>query len=80
MTYSIFLGFYNNSLDLSNLNLASICLIPKKDDPKLVTNYKPISLINCSIKLITKTLTERLSTIISSLIDDSNGPSTYSIY
>lgn len=56
---------------MSKLNLASICLIPKKDDPKLVSNYRPISLINCSFKLITKALTKRLSTVISSLIDPS---------
>lgn len=67
----LFQAFYHNTLDLSKLNLASLCIIPKKADPKLVTNYKPISLINCSFKLITKVLTDRLGRVMDSIISDS---------
>jgi hypothetical protein len=54
-------AFYNNTLDLEKLNMASICLIPKKDNASDVMNFRPISLINCSLKIITKCLTDRLS-------------------
>lgn len=58
-------------MDISKLNLASICLIPKREDASIIKNYRPISLINCSFKLITKLLTNRLSLVLDPLIDDS---------
>lgn len=67
----IFQAFYNRTLDLSKLNLASICLIPKKSDVSTIDQFRPISLINCSFKLITKLLTNRLAQVISPLINDS---------
>ena len=67
----LFLAFYNRTLDISKLNLASICLIPKKEDASSITNYRPINLINCSFKLITKLLADRLALVMDSLIDSS---------
>ncbi|XP_078156117.1 uncharacterized protein LOC144551891 [Carex rostrata] len=67
----IFTAFYNNNLDISKFNLASICLIPKKEDATTVRNFRPISLINCSFKLITKLLADRLALVMDSLIDSS---------
>jgi hypothetical protein len=60
--------FYDHSLDLTRINLASIYLISKKSDANVITQYRPISLINCSVKIITKTPTERLTTFIDTLI------------
>lgn len=45
-----------------------IVLIPKKDKPKLVSNYHPISLCNVCFKIITKILTNHLQNIIPNLI------------
>lgn len=67
----LLISFYNRTLDVSKLNLASICLIPKKSDVVTIKNYRPISLINCSFKIITKLLTNRLARVIDPLIDDS---------
>ena len=64
-------SFYNNQLDLERINMASICLIPKKDNANEVRNFRPISLINCSMKIITKCLMDRLSLCIDDLIDAS---------
>jgi Reverse transcriptase (RNA-dependent DNA polymerase) len=60
--------FYDNFIDLQRINLASICLIPKRQDANLVTQYRPISLINYSVKIITKTLTKRLVPLMDTLI------------
>jgi hypothetical protein len=47
-------AFYHNILDISKINLASICRLPKKQDAQLITQYRPISLINYSFKIIIK--------------------------
>jgi hypothetical protein len=60
--------FYDHSLDLTRINLASIYLISKKSDANVITQYRPISLINCSVKIITKTPTERLTPFMDTLI------------
>ena len=43
-------------------------MIPKKDNPLTVNDFRPISLLNSSIKLITKTLADRLQKVIFQLI------------
>jgi Reverse transcriptase (RNA-dependent DNA polymerase) len=40
----------------------------KKSDTKLITQYRPISLINCSFKIITKLLSTRLTPHMDTLI------------
>jgi Reverse transcriptase (RNA-dependent DNA polymerase) len=60
--------FYNHELDLSKINLAYIYLISKKTDAQSITQFRPINLINCSIKNITKLLTKKLSKLMDSLI------------
>ena len=42
------------------LNTSLITLIPKKLSPESVNDYRPISLLNCVLKVITKILSERL--------------------
>jgi hypothetical protein len=44
--------YYNNSLDLSKLNLATIMLIPKIADSASIKYFRPINFINCSCKII----------------------------
>ncbi|XP_040196341.1 chromatin assembly factor 1 subunit A-B-like [Rana temporaria] len=53
----------------TDLNSAYISVIPKPDkDPSEVCNYRPISLINNDIKIMTKMLANRLSSFIPSYI------------
>lgn len=51
--------------------MAFICLIPKKNDACNIKLFRPISLINCSFKIITNILADRLATVMNYLIDNS---------
>lgn len=45
-------------------NAAFIALIPKVNDPELVAEYRPISLIGCLYKIYSKVLANRLKKVI----------------
>ena len=47
-------------LNLEGINSSFIILIPKKANPESVNDYRPISLMNISLKLLTKILADRL--------------------
>ncbi|GJU52011.1 RNA-directed DNA polymerase, eukaryota [Tanacetum coccineum] len=47
-----------------------IALIPKVNDAKFVNDFRPISLIGCVYKVITKVLANRLATVISDLVSE----------
>jgi Reverse transcriptase (RNA-dependent DNA polymerase) len=61
--------FYYNQLDIFKINLAVICLISKKKEANSITNYRPISLLNYSFKIISKLLADRLALVMDFLID-----------
>jgi hypothetical protein len=63
----LFENFYKGTLDISKLNRASVCLIPKVKNASLVIEYRHISLLNCSYKIFTKVLAIRLQHIFSKL-------------
>lgn len=60
--------FYNNDVCLRSINNSHIVLIPKKDGPQNVSDYRPVSLLNSSIKLLTKLMANRLQKEITRLI------------
>ncbi|GJU58913.1 RNA-directed DNA polymerase, eukaryota [Tanacetum coccineum] len=51
-------------------NSSFITLIPKKQDAKVVKDFRPITLIGCIYKIIAKIKANRLSLVISNLISD----------
>lgn len=61
--------FYDHDLDLHAINKSVICLIPKEKDVKLISKFRPINLVNCSFKIISNILTNRLNSIINRIID-----------
>jgi hypothetical protein len=62
-------SFYNHTLNLSKLNHATIILVPKGFDCTEIEQFRPISLINCSVKIIPKILANRISTLMNIFID-----------
>ena len=64
----LFDDFYHDRVDISRLNYGIITLLPKVKEANRIQQYRPICLLNCLYKLITKTLTIRLEQIADKLI------------
>jgi hypothetical protein len=64
----MFNAWHGDNLDLYRLNFAMITLIPKENEARSMNKFRPISLLNCSFKIFTKVLTNRLAKIINRLI------------
>jgi hypothetical protein len=69
--YNLVLAFYNHNINISKLNLATIIQVPKNSECTTVDQFRPISLINFSLKIISKILDNRLAKIMDNLIDPS---------
>lgn len=66
--YSLCEEFHNNNVCLKSINGSYISLLPKVDSPSSVGDFRPISLLNNSIKLITNLLANRLQTVVQKLV------------
>jgi len=64
----LFRDFYHRNTDLKSVNSSFITLIPKKNNPETVDDYRPISLLNYSLKCITKLLSTRMQSVILQLV------------
>jgi len=67
----IFLAFYEGHLGISHFNRAYIALMPKLVGARCIGDFRPISLINGILKIISKVLVGRLKKKINDLIDPS---------
>jgi hypothetical protein len=61
-------GFQEGKLDLFRLNFAMLTLIPKVDNAVDMKHFRPISLLNCSLKIFSNLLTIRLEGVCQRLI------------
>ena len=60
--------FYNHKVDVSRMNYGIITLLPKVKDASKIQQFRPICLLNCLYKLITKTLAINLEAVADKLI------------
>jgi hypothetical protein len=58
--FSMFTDFYNGTLDIAKLNRVIIYLIPKILNATLITEFRPIGLLNRSYNFFSKVLANRL--------------------
>lgn len=66
--YALCSTFYQGQANLECINTSYITLVPKKDSPETMNDFRPISLMNISFKLLTKILADRLQTVILNLV------------
>lgn len=65
------LDFLNGNKNIEDWNRTNIVLIPKNESPKTVGDFRPISLCNVNYKIITKTLANRLTSVLKEIISES---------
>jgi hypothetical protein len=69
-SFGIFFGYRSSNTPnvvgilTENFRCAKIRLIPKKGDTSLLKNWRPISLLNCFYKLISRVIALRLKTVM----------------
>lgn len=67
---SFFFEFYHRTYIPQGANSSFIALIPKKQSPLSMQDFRPISLINSSFKLLLKVLANRLKGVLGNLISE----------
>jgi hypothetical protein len=67
---SAILSCLNSGSILKSINHTYIALIPKKQNPTKVTDFRPISLCNVLYKILSKVLTNRLKSILPHIISE----------
>ena len=65
---ALFNDFHAGKADISRLNYGIITLLPKIKDASKIQQFRPICLLNCLYKLITKVLTIRIEPFAAKLI------------
>lgn len=64
-----YIKYFESSCQLARgCNPSFMVLIPKKNDPLEISDYRPISLIGCVYKVISKILSMRLTGVISKVV------------
>lgn len=61
---------YDGNLNISRLSYGLITLIPKMKETNNIRQFRPICLLNVSYKIVTKTLTNRLTRVADKVIDE----------
>lgn len=60
--------FFERNVNLESINSSYITLIPKVTSPTIPNDFRPISLLNSCLKIITKLLANRLQKVILKLV------------
>ena len=64
------LSYLNSGSILKSINHTFIALIPKVNNPKRVSNFRPISLCNVIYKIISKVIANRLKPMLNSIFSE----------
>ena len=72
----VVLDFLNHGITPPNFNDTHIVLIPKVKNPCKIIEYRPISLCNVIYKLASKTVANRLKTVLSSIVSENQSTFT----
>lgn len=67
---TLVLDILNEGRNLESLNKTFICLIPKCKNPRNPKDFRPISLYNVAMKLVTKCIANRLKPLLPKIIDE----------
>lgn len=62
--YQLCNDFHAERVNMESINTSYITLVPKKESPEIVNDFHPISLMNISLKVLTKILADRLQLFI----------------
>ncbi|KHN31028.1 Transposon TX1 putative 149 kDa protein, partial [Glycine soja] len=62
--------FHANGVFPRGCNASFIALIPKVADPQFLNDYRPISLIGCMYKIVSKVLAKRMKKVMSFIVDE----------
>ena len=73
---NMILNVLNYGMSLDVINKTNIVLIPKTNNPKRMTNFRPISLCNVIYKLISKTLANHLKAFLHLIITENQSAFT----
>ena len=63
-------NFFRVGGSLRHLNVTWVTLIPKKENPTAIEDFRPISMVGSIYKIIAKILSSRLKDVITPLIDE----------
>ena len=66
--YRLIHDFYHGNVNIQSINYSFITLIPKIDAASGPSEFRPISLLNCTLRIITKLLENRLQKVILKLV------------
>ena len=67
-SYKLCNQFFEGNLNLESINEGLITLIPKVQAPSTINEYRPITLLNCCLKVITKLLANRLQRLVLKIV------------
>jgi len=66
--YNLYQAFYGGNVCLQSINGSHVTLVLKKDNATKISDFRPISLLNTSVKILTKLLANRLQLLMPDLV------------